>query len=152
MCEAEDYPEVSGKVKERTTDGFQAESWYQDCSEFTNLYLAKTGKTVSGKIDREFVIKMVGDEMQELREAGDIAEEIDAIMDATYYMLQHLSTTGLPDSCIQKIWSHIHQANMTKFGEGGWMREDGKWMKPADFSPPDDKIRDTLLEYLTPEK
>jgi hypothetical protein len=41
---------------------------------------------------------------------------------------------------------------MTKFGEGGWMREDGKWMKPADFSPPDDKIRDTLLEYLTPEK
>jgi predicted HAD superfamily Cof-like phosphohydrolase len=111
--------------------------FYADCQAFTALYLSKTGKTASGVIDTPFITKMVQDELQELAEAKDEAEQVDALLDATYYILQHLATTGLD---IRPIWSAIHNANMSKF-ERGHMREDGKWMKPSDFVPPDEEIR-----------
>ena len=38
---------------------------------------------------------MILDELDELDEAKDEAEEIDALLDATYYILHHLSGTGL---------------------------------------------------------
>ena len=110
---------------------------FNDCQKFTKLYNEKTGKSSSGKIDRKFIRKMVLDELDELDEAKDEAEEVDALLDATYYILQHLATTGLD---INPIWKLIHSANMTKF-EKGYKRADGKWMKPKDFKPPDDNIR-----------
>ena len=86
-----------------------------------------------------------------------MTEEVDALLDATCtfpfstlrfprtapltgraraadYILQHLATTGLD---VRPVWSLIHSANMSKFGEGGYLREDGKWMKPPNFVAPD---------------
>lgn len=111
---------------------------FSDCEEFTRLYNAKTGKQNDGKIDIPFITRMVQDELEELAQAKDEAERVDALLDAVYYILNHLSTTGL--DC-RPIWTLIHQANMTKFGKDGYRREDGKWIKPKDFVPPDDKIR-----------
>lgn len=112
-------------------------SWYDDCVQFTRLMEEKTGKKMEKKIDRAFIMKMVQDEMKELEEAKDMTEEVDALLDTVYYILQHLSRTGLD---MNPIWKFIHKANMTKF-EKGYMREDGKWMKPDDFQPPDEDIR-----------
>ena len=109
-----------------------------DCEEFTKLYMEKTKKVFSGKIDRAFIRQMVMDELEELMEAKDEAEEVDALLDAVYYIFQHLATTKLD---VRPIWRLIHNANMTKFGEGGKMAENGKWLKPPNFVPPDEEIR-----------
>ena len=111
---------------------------FGDCKEFGELYNKRTGKHFKGKIDRKFIRKMVLDELNELDEAKDEAEEIDALLDATYYILHHLSGTGLD---IRPIWNRIHLANMTKFGPGGYVNNIGKWCKPPDFQSPDDDIR-----------
>lgn len=118
---------------------------YKDCQEFTKLYYEKTRKSSSGKIDKKFIRKMVLDELDELDVAKDEAEEVDALLDATYYILQHLATTGLN---IDPIWKLIHNANMTKF-EKGYRRSDGKWCKPKDFKSPDDDIRKEILKQKT---
>lgn len=111
---------------------------FGDCQEFAALFSQRTSKYFSGKIDREFITKMVKDELEELAVAKDEAEEVDALLDAVYYILNHLATTRLN---IRPIWNMIHKANMTKFGPGGYMRSDGKWCKPPNFVAPDDDIR-----------
>jgi predicted HAD superfamily Cof-like phosphohydrolase len=111
---------------------------FADCEAFTRLYQEKTGAATGPKlIDVNFITKMVQDELEELAEAKDEAEQVDALLDACYYILQHLATTGLNP---RPIWKLIHDANLTKF-EKGYRREDGKFMKPPDFVPPDDEIR-----------
>ena len=40
---------------------------------------------------------------------------------------------------------------MTKFGPGGYKREDGKWCKPPDFIHPDDEIREEILRQRSKE-
>ena len=110
---------------------------FGDCKEFGELYNKRTGKHFKGKIDRKFIRRMVLDELNELDEAKDEAEEVDALLDATYYILHHLSSTGLD---IRPIWNRIHLANMTKFGPGGKMLPSGKWSKCSSFVPPDDDI------------
>eukprot|EP01083_Nonionella_stella_P105008 301674_1 len=116
----------------------KVDNMFTDCKKFTEIMKLRTGKEFSGKIDREFITKMVIDELMELKDAKDVTEEVDALLDAVYYILQHLSTTGLD---IRPIWKLIHKANMTKFGPTGYQNEDGKWMKPKDFVPPDEDIR-----------
>jgi len=125
-------------------DNFRPPDMYGDCQKFTKLYFEKTGKTTDGKIDAEFITKMVNDEMKELAEASDLAGQIDALLDAIYYILQHIATTGLD---IRPIWNLIQKANMTKF-EKGYMREDGKWCKPDDFVSPGDEIRKIIKVQL----
>lgn len=116
---------------------------FNDCKEFTKVYNEKTGSVSSGKINRKFIRRMVLDELDELDEAKDEAEEVDALLDATYYILQHLASTGLD---IDPVWKLIHNANMKKFGKGGYKRADGKWCKPKDFKPPDDDIREEIAK------
>lgn len=117
---------------------------YAKCHEFTQQYLRKMNKPNDGKIDRDFIKQMVQDEMQELDRARDLAEEIDAIVDAVYYMLQHVSRTHLPFNDVFRL---VHYANMTKFGPGGNMLPNGKWQKPPNFVPPDEDIRQRLLDH-----
>ncbi len=116
--------------------------FFGDCQEFSKLYNERTGSHFKGKVDRTFITRMVMDELEELAEAKDEAEEVDALLDATYYILNHLAGTGLN---IRPIWKMIHNANMSKFGPGGYKREsDGKWMKSKDFVPPDEAIREEI--------
>ena len=95
---------------------------FGDCKEFGELYNKRTGNHFSGKINKKFIRQMVLDELDELDEAKDEAEEVDALLDATYYILHHLSGTGLD---IRPIWNLIHKANMTKFGPGGYKNKIG---------------------------
>lgn len=124
---------------------FHYNDLYAQCHEFTQRYLEKTQKPNDGQIDREFVRQMVLDELDELARAKDVVEEIDALVDAIYYILQHVSRTSLPFNDVFRL---VHYANMTKFGSGGKMLPNGKWQKPANFVPPDEDIRTRILENL----
>jgi len=113
-----------------------------DVEEFTAAYCDKTQKPRLKTIDKAFIAQMVADELEELRQAKDEAEEVDALLDICYYCLQHLSMAQLD---VAPFWKLVHDANMTKFGPGGYRREsDGKWCKPDNFVPPDDAIRAEL--------
>lgn len=115
---------------------------FTDAATFTAEYNLKTGKKSGGKINREFITKMVMDELEELKNAQDETEEVDALLDAMYYIAQHLATTGL--DC-RPIWKLIHHANMSKFGAGGYVDpKTGKWMKPLSFVAPDEAIRQEI--------
>lgn len=49
-------------------------------------------------------------------------------------------TTGTLSACGVKDWGpqyEVNSANLRKFGPGSYRREDGKWIKPPDFKPPD---------------
>jgi predicted HAD superfamily Cof-like phosphohydrolase len=115
--------------------------FFADCKEFATTVSQKTGKPHTGKVNREFIIRMVMDELEELKNAQDETEEVDALLDAAYYIFDHLAKTGLD---IRPVWKLIHEANMSKFGPGGYISQDGKWMKPPGFVPPDDKIREEI--------
>jgi predicted HAD superfamily Cof-like phosphohydrolase len=119
---------------------FGFRDYFNDTRKFSKLYLASMKKSANTEIDVPFITKMVNDELEELKVAKNDAEKIDALLDAVYYILQHLSTL---DVDISKIWIMIHNANMRKFN-GGYLRDDGKWMKPKDFVPPDAEIEKYL--------
>ena len=72
---------------------------FQDCQEFTKLYNEKTGKQKQDKINVIFISKMIKDEFEELDLAKDETEEVDALLDAIYYILQHLSSTTININC-----------------------------------------------------
>jgi predicted HAD superfamily Cof-like phosphohydrolase len=119
---------------------FGFRDYFNDTRKFSKLYLASMKKTANTEIDVPFITKMVNDELGELKDAKTDTEKIDALLDAVYYILQHLSTLNID---ISKIWVMIHNANMRKFN-GGYLGEGGKWMKPKDFVPPDAEIEKYL--------
>jgi predicted HAD superfamily Cof-like phosphohydrolase len=62
------------------------------------------------------------------------ADIADALADLHYVVAGAGVAWGLP---MNEVQDTVHQANMYKFGEGSWVREDGKQMKPPNWQPPD---------------
>ncbi len=77
------------------------------------------------------------DMLSTLTDELTMTEQVNLIGLMVETCLFELAKTGLD---IRPIWNLIHQANMTKFGPGGYLRDDGKWMKPPDFVAPDSEI------------
>jgi predicted HAD superfamily Cof-like phosphohydrolase len=63
-----------------------------------------------------------------------MVEIVDGCADVIVVTTGTLSACGVADSAVQ---NEVDQANLRKFGPGSYKREDGKWMKPPDFRPPD---------------
>jgi len=114
---------------------------FAKCQEFTRQYHLKTHKAPSSGINRAFITQMVQDELQELADAQNVTQEIDALVDAAYYIMQHVSRTNLP---WQQIFHIVHSANMTKFSDEGVLLPNGKWQKPSSFVEPDADIADVI--------
>lgn len=72
-------------------------------------------------------------------EAADIIEVIDGCCDVIVVTTGTLSAFGVPDDPCQM---EVDQSNLRKFGPGSFRRDDGKWMKPPDWRPPN--IREAL--------
>ena len=126
---------------------------FAQCDEFTNTMFSKTNKEKDISINRALVNNLVKEELGELDEAKSETEEVDAVHDAIYCLAQQLSQAGYTPEVSYKIFDIIHHANMTKFGKGGKMRTDGKWIKPANFVSPDAEIEKTINNYNnTPER
>lgn len=77
---------------------------------------------------------LIKEELEELKDAmelGSITKTADAIADLLYVVYGAACSFGLD---MEPIFNEVHRSNMTKVG--GYKREDGKWIKPDTYSPP----------------
>ncbi|MEM7141469.1 MAG: HAD family hydrolase [Actinomycetota bacterium] len=82
----------------------------------------------------EFIAEMVNDELDELREATDVAEQADALLDAIYYICDTAVRHGLN---LDRVFDIVHGANMQKVVDGRVIRrDDGKILKPEGWQDP----------------
>ena len=82
----------------------------------------------------EFVATMVNDELDELREAIDTAEQADALVDAIYYICDTAVRHGMN---LDRVFEIVHGANMQKVVDGRVIRRaDGKILKPEGWVDP----------------
>lgn len=64
----------------------------------------------------------------------DLEGVADGCADISVVTMGTLISFGIED---EKLLREVDEANMRKFGPGSYAREDGKWMKPPDWTPPD---------------
>ena len=90
----------------------------------------------------EFIAEMVDDELQELREAVDVAEQADALVDAIYYICDTAVRHGIN---LDRVFEIVHGANMQKVVDGRVIRrDDGKILKPEGWKDPGPLLLDEL--------
>jgi predicted HAD superfamily Cof-like phosphohydrolase len=65
----------------------------------------------------------------------------DAIADISYVNYGAALAYGIN---MEPIEDFVQEANMAKFSEGSYRREDGKWMKPPDWTGPEEKIKQEI--------
>ena len=67
---------------------------------------------------------------------GDVDLEgvVDGCADISVVTIGTLISFGVDD---EPILEEVDQANLRKFGPGSYARQDGKWIKPPDWTPPD---------------
>ncbi|WP_352420883.1 HAD family hydrolase [Proteiniborus sp.] len=83
------------------------------------------------------------EEINEFKEANDIYEQADAMIDLMYFALGTLVEMGVkPD----KIFEIVHKANMDKLWSDGkpHFKEDGKTVKPEGWKDPYPKIKEEI--------
>lgn len=89
-----------------------------------------------------FIKKMVNDELDELAEAADVAEQADALVDAIYYICDTAARHGMN---LDPLFDIVHQANMGKVVNGKVIRrEDGKILKPAGWVDPGPRLENEM--------
>jgi predicted HAD superfamily Cof-like phosphohydrolase len=66
----------------------------------------------------------------------DLEGVADGCADISVVTQGTLIAFGIDD---EPLLEEVDEANLRKFGPGGYRRDDGKWMKPADWQPPDIK-------------
>lgn len=92
-------------------------------------------------------LNLIEEEFKELKVAfknKDIVEIADACADLKWVIEGLENTLNLP---AQEIWDEVARSNLSKISENGKVlkREDGKVIKPANFSPPN--IQKILEKY-----
>lgn len=67
---------------------------------------------------------------------GDLTEAADALADILYVVYGAALEWGIP---IEEVFAEVHRSNMSKVWPDGTVhyREDGKVLKPPDYSPAD---------------
>lgn len=68
------------------------------------------------------------------RRKFNMIEVADGCADVSVVTIGTLSACGIADKPLLK---EVDESNLRKFGPGGRMREDGKWLKPPDWKAPD---------------
>ncbi len=76
--------------------------------------------------DSELVFRISGE--------PDLEEIVDGCADISVVTMGTLIAFGVDD---EPVLEEVDSANLRKFAEGSYRREDGKWMKPPGWSPPD---------------
>lgn len=64
----------------------------------------------------------------------DLQEVVDGCADISVVTIGTLIAIGVDD---EPVLEEVDASNLRKFGEGGYRREDGKWMKPPNWTAPD---------------
>jgi predicted HAD superfamily Cof-like phosphohydrolase len=82
---------------------------------------------------RELRIKLIQEEFDELKEAlaaEDLSSIAKEMADLLYVVYGTAVSYGID---MDPVFREVHRSNMSKVG--GYKREDGKWVKPATYSP-----------------
>lgn len=82
---------------------------------------------------RELRVKLIQEEFDELKEAlasKDLASIAKEMADLLYVVYGTAVSYGID---MDPVFREVHRSNMSKVG--GYKREDGKWVKPATYSP-----------------
>lgn len=89
-----------------------------------------------------FITEMVNDELEELHEAADVAEQADALVDAIYYLCDTAVRHGMN---LDRVFEIVHGANMQKVVDGRVIRrDDGKILKPEGWQDPGPRLLDEI--------
>lgn len=89
--------------------------------------------TVADGRTRELRVKLIQEEFDELKEAlaaEDLSSIAKEMADLLYVVYGTAVSYGID---MYPIFREVHRSNMSKVG--GYKREDGKWVKPATYSP-----------------
>ena len=82
------------------------------------------------RVLRETLIREESKELEEAFEQGDLAAIAKELADLLYVVYGTAVSCGID---MEPVFREVHRSNMTKVG--GHKRSDGKWVKPADYSP-----------------
>lgn len=89
--------------------------------------------TIVDKQTRELRVRLIQEEFEELKEAmarGDLESISKEMADLLYVVYGTAVSYGVD---MDPVFREVHRSNMSKVG--GYKREDGKWVKPATYSP-----------------
>ena len=98
-----------------------------------------TGQFTDYQPPHNFYLGLIEEEFEELKDAvsvNDPIEELDACMDLIYVVLGHCIQRGFD---IDGAWAEVQRSNMAKIDPSTGKvkrREDGKILKPADWTSP----------------
>lgn len=94
-----------------------------------------------------FLTKMVMDEMEELKDAKNVTDQADALVDAIYYICDAACKKGIN---LDPLFEIVHGANLEKIVDGKVIRrEDGKILKPAGWKPPEPQLIKAIEDQVT---
>lgn len=82
---------------------------------------------------RELRVKLIEEEFEELKEAlagEDLSSIAKEMADLLYVVYGTAVSYGID---MDPVFREVHRSNMSKVG--GYKRGDGKWVKPATYSP-----------------
>jgi predicted HAD superfamily Cof-like phosphohydrolase len=95
--------------------------------------LAQATPTDLNEETKRLRVRLIEEEFDELKEAmvgGDLAAVAKEMADLLYVVYGTAVSYGID---MDPVFREVHRSNMSKVG--GYKREDGKWVKPATYSP-----------------
>ena len=104
----------------------------EDFHRIFDIVLNQIPTVVDGRT-RELRVKLIQEEFDELKEAlaaEDLSSIAKEMADLLYVVYGTAVSYGIE---MDPVFREVHRSNMSKVG--GYKREDGKWVKPATYSP-----------------
>ena len=95
--------------------------------------LAQATPTDLNEETKQLRVRLIEEEFDELKEAmagSDLAAVAKEMADLMYVVYGTAVSYGID---MDPVFQEVHRSNMSKVG--GYKREDGKWVKPATYSP-----------------
>jgi predicted HAD superfamily Cof-like phosphohydrolase len=95
--------------------------------------LVREGPSGLDEETKRLRIRLIQEEFDELKESmamGNLASVAKEMADLLYVVYGTAVSYGID---MDPVFREVHRSNMSKVG--GYKREDGKWVKPATYSP-----------------
>jgi predicted HAD superfamily Cof-like phosphohydrolase len=109
-----------------------AQSMVEEFHRLFNIVIHQT-PTVIDERTRMLRERLIHEEFDELKEAmakNDLFAVAKELADVLYVVYGTAVSYGID---MEPVFREVHRSNMSKVG--GYKREDGKWVKPATYSP-----------------
>ena len=106
--------------------------------------LAQATPTDLNEETKRLRVRLIEEEFDELKETmleGNLAAVAKEMADLLYVVYGTAVSYGID---MDPVFREVHRSNMSKVG--GYKREDGKWVKPATYSPA--RIEPILAEQV----